>query len=94
VFFWGSWPVIGQLAEGLGLAGSLLAGLALTLAASLLLALGIAARDACLQFRAFGTPVLLSRYSRTVWVTTMGAVAGVALTLLASPAPDVLCKTF
>jgi hypothetical protein len=42
----------------------------------------------------FGGPVLLSRYSRTVWVTAMGAVAVAALTLLASPAPDVVYKTF
>ncbi len=94
VFFWGTWPVIDQLGAGLGVVGIGLAALLLTLAASVVLALGIKGRDACLSVRAAGTPVLLSRYSRTVWVTTMGAVAGAALTLLASPAPDVVYKTF
>jgi D-alanyl-lipoteichoic acid acyltransferase DltB (MBOAT superfamily) len=94
VFFWGSWPVIGALAAGLGVGGMLLAAVALTLGAAVLLAAGIALRDACLGLRAFGTPLLLSRYSRTVWVTAMGAVAVAALTLLASPAPDVVYRTF
>jgi alginate O-acetyltransferase complex protein AlgI len=94
VFFWGSWPVIFGLAAGLGVAGSLLATAMLIVGAGLLLTLGIAMRDACLRVRAFGAPLLLSRYSRTVWVTAMGAVAVAALTLLASPAPDVVYRTF
>jgi hypothetical protein len=54
----------------------------------------MALRDAGLGVRAFGTPVLLSRYTRTAWVTALSTVAVAALALLASPAPDVVYKTF
>ena len=94
VFFWGSWPVIGALASGLGAAGIGLAAIALTLAAAVVLALWEGLRELALGVRMFGEPVLLSRYSRTIWVTAMGAVAVAALTLLATPAPDVVYRTF
>jgi D-alanyl-lipoteichoic acid acyltransferase DltB (MBOAT superfamily) len=94
VFFWGTWPVIFQLAAGLGVAGTLLAAATLIFAATVLLTAWVGLRAACLSLRAFGTPLVLSRYSRTVWVTAMGAVAVAALTLLATPAPDVVYKAF
>jgi D-alanyl-lipoteichoic acid acyltransferase DltB (MBOAT superfamily) len=92
VFFWGSWPVIAMIASGLGVAGSGLAFTGLWLGAALLLTAWEGLRAACL--RAFGTPLLLSRYSRTVFATAMGALAVAALTLLATPAPDVVYKAF
>jgi D-alanyl-lipoteichoic acid acyltransferase DltB (MBOAT superfamily) len=94
VFFWGSWPVIGEIASGLGWGGAILAAAVLVVVAGATLTLGVMLRDWSLGVSAFGTPVLLSRYTRTVWVTAMSAVAGAALTLLASPAPDVVYKTF
>jgi D-alanyl-lipoteichoic acid acyltransferase DltB (MBOAT superfamily) len=94
LFFWGSWPVIFELGAGLGIAGTALAVLLLILGASVVLTTGVGVRRACVEVRAFGTPLLLSRYSRTVWVTAMGAIAVAALSLLATPAPDVVYKTF
>ena len=94
VFFWGNWPLIGQLAAGLGFAGGTVAAIILLLGSGAVLTVAAAARELCLQVRMFGAPVLLSRYSRTVWITAMSAVAVTALTLLASPAPDVIYKTF
>ncbi len=94
VFFWGNWSVIGQLAAGLGTTGLALAGVALVLVAGVVLTAGVAIREASLRVRVAGNPALRSRYCRTVWVTAMSAVAVSALTLLASPAPDVVYKTF
>ncbi|HME26587.1 MAG TPA: MBOAT family O-acyltransferase [Acetobacteraceae bacterium] len=94
VFFWGDWPVIGQLAAGLGVAGLALASTALVLVAGLVLTAGVAIREASLRMRVAGSPALRSRYCRTVSVTAMSAVAVAALLLLASPAPDVIYRTF
>ena len=94
VFFWGNWAVIDQLADGLGVTGTALAAALLIPGAGILLAIGEAVRNAAIRVEAFGIPVLLSRYSRTIWVTAMGATAVAALTLLASPAPDVVYRTF
>jgi alginate O-acetyltransferase complex protein AlgI len=94
VFFWGKWPVMQQFADGLGATGMVLAMGVLIPGAGLLLTAGLLVRNAAVGVEAFGTPLLLSRYSRTIWVTAMGAVAVAALTLLASPAPDVVYKTF
>jgi hypothetical protein len=38
--------------------------------------------------------VLLSRYARTAWATALVLVAVTTMTLMASPAPDVVYKTF
>ena len=94
VFFWGKWPVILELADGLGAIGMILSVCLLIPAAGILLSLGQAARLTVMRIEAFGIPVLLSRYTRTIWVTAMGATAVAALSLLASPAPDVVYKTF
>jgi hypothetical protein len=90
LFFWGTWPVIFAIAEGLGVAGALLAVAALILGAAVLLTAFAAARDSVQR----GAPWLASRYSRTVWLTAMSTVAVAALSLLATPAPDVIYKTF
>lgn len=94
VFFWGNWAVIGQLAHGLGLAGGLAAFGSLVVIAIAVLEAGVSLRDACLSIRAFGSPVLRSRYSRTVLCTAAGAIAVAALLVMASPAPDIVYKGF
>jgi alginate O-acetyltransferase complex protein AlgI len=94
VFFWGNWLVIGQLTAGLGMAGLVLASAALVVAAGVVLTAVFMIREASLRVRVAGGPALRSRYCRTVCVTAMSAVAVSALTLLASPAPDVVYKTF
>ncbi len=71
-----------------------LASILLIAASSLVLSLWVGVRDTTLRLRAGETPIIRSRYSRTVFVTTMGALAGAALAILASPAPDIVYKTF
>jgi D-alanyl-lipoteichoic acid acyltransferase DltB (MBOAT superfamily) len=94
MFFWGNWALLGDIAAGLGVAGIVLASLLLIAAASVVLSLWVALRDVALRLRTRSAPVLRSRYTRTVCVTTMGALAGAALAVLASPAPDIVYKTF
>lgn len=94
MFFWGNWKLLGDIAAELGVTGIVLASALLIAGSSLVLSLWVAARDIALRLRAGPTPVLHSRYARTVCVTTMGALAGAALAILASPAPDIVYKTF
>ena len=94
VFFWGNWSVISQFTAGLGMAGLVLASTALVVAAGVVLTAAIMIREASLRVQVAGSPALRSRYCRTVCVTAMSAFAVSALTLLASPAPDVVYKTF
>ena len=94
MFFWGNWRLLGDIAADLGLAGAALGSILLIAGASLVLSLWTAVRDGALSFGLGATPVLRSRYTRTICVTTMGALAGAALAILASPAPDIVYKTF
>jgi hypothetical protein len=92
LFFWGNWPLIGQLASGLGVPGILGVAALMTLSASVGLAVAVAARDWTLDGQ--GRPLFRSRYTRTVWATAIASCAAAALSLLASPAPDIVYKTF
>jgi len=88
-FFWGSWPDIGMTLHALGVAGCLVFMFALFGCASIVLTFTEAVR-----LRAGSHNFLVSRYTRTVWVTVLGAVAVAALLLLSTPAPDIVYKTF
>lgn len=94
MFFWGSWKLLGEIAADLGIVGIVLASVLLIAGASVVLSCWVVLRDGALKIRAGSVPVLRSRYTRTVCVTTMGALAGAALAILASPAPDIVYKTF
>jgi D-alanyl-lipoteichoic acid acyltransferase DltB (MBOAT superfamily) len=95
VLFWGNWKVIGDLVSGLGATGILLACAALIVASGLGLTAAALARDLALRPKASdGTPLLASRYCRTVSATAIAAIALACLTLLAAPAPDIVYKTF
>lgn len=87
--FWGSWPEIFMVLGSLGLAGCIVLVLAMILVAGLALALVEAVRGAVQN-----QSILGSRYVRTVWTTALATIAIVALTLMASPAPDIVYKTF
>jgi D-alanyl-lipoteichoic acid acyltransferase DltB (MBOAT superfamily) len=94
VFFWGNWETIGALASGLGVIGAVTAFVALTLSASVALAAIVETRDTLGRIRIGGVEVLSSRYTRTVATTVITAIAMTVLSVLASPAPDVVYKTF
>ena len=87
--FWGTWSDIVLVVGNLGWAGS--AAFVVTLIA---LASPVLAAAEALRERLGGLPVLESRYTRTVWTTMLAAIAVSALAIMASPAPDIVYKTF
>ena len=87
--FWGSWSDIVLVTGGLGWAGGAAFVGALLALSSPVLAVAEALRE-----RLTGAALLESRYTRTVWTTMLAAIAFAALTLMASPAPDIVYKTF
>jgi alginate O-acetyltransferase complex protein AlgI len=87
--FWGSWPQIGMILASLGATGCVLLVLAMLACASVVLG-GVELAHATLA----GTRFLGSRYTRTVWTTMLATIAVTALILMASPAPDIIYKTF
>jgi aspartate aminotransferase-like enzyme len=64
------------------------------MSATLTLALWEALRAALLSIKAFGAPVVTSRYARVVYASAMGLVALVVTVLLSQPAPGIVYKAF
>jgi D-alanyl-lipoteichoic acid acyltransferase DltB (MBOAT superfamily) len=94
ICFWSDWGQIHDLILRLGAAGIVALWLVMISASSLVLAAIQALRGRSLRGVVDGSPVLLSRYVRTVWVTANALTAVAALALLATPAPDVVYKVF
>lgn len=89
IFFWAEWADIAMLGRTLGVVG--LAGVTLATWAGATLILPITEFGPWLNAQA---PVLRSRYLRTSFATAMATVTVGALTLMATPAPDIIYKNF
>jgi D-alanyl-lipoteichoic acid acyltransferase DltB (MBOAT superfamily) len=94
VCFWADGAQIATLTSTLGPLGIAAAILLSVLGWALTLALWDLAHDLALSPRWNDRPILMSRYIRTAWATALVLVAVTTMTLMASPAPDVVYKTF
>lgn len=94
IWFWASWTQIHAAFNGAGLAGWLLALLALWLVATIVLALWESARTRLLAITARGAPVLAHRYSRTAFVTVLATIAFLMVAILSQPAPGIVYRAF
>jgi hypothetical protein len=99
LWFWSSWSQIGTFAAVLGGSGTVLVCLALLVGASVILAAMEVLRAIVLRLTwrvdpGEREPVLYSRYVRTAWSTALVVVTVAVVVILASPAPDVVYKTF
>ena len=99
LWFWSSWGQIGDLVTTLGVGGAVAACAGILVAASVILAAIEAARAKLLgvTWTLDGeepAPFLRSRYTRTAEVTALTFVTVVMIVILASPAPDIVYKTF
>jgi D-alanyl-lipoteichoic acid acyltransferase DltB (MBOAT superfamily) len=94
VCFWADPVLLGDLARRLGPAGVVLAFVAATLGCGAVLSVWEAARRIALAPTWESRPVLLSRYVRTAWATALVLIASTTMMLMASPAPDVVYKSF
>jgi len=99
LWFWSSWSQIGTFAANLGGLATVLVCVALLVGASVVLAAMEALRTMMLRVKwridsGEREPVLYSRYLRTAWSTALVVVTVTVVVILASPAPDVVYKTF
>ncbi len=94
LWFWSSWTAIDLYARALGPLAISLTWLAILFGATIMLAAMEAIRRAGLQVTWRTIPVVRSRYLRTAWGTALVVVTVATITLLNSPAPDIVYKTF
>jgi D-alanyl-lipoteichoic acid acyltransferase DltB (MBOAT superfamily) len=94
LWFWSNWTQLGSIANRLGVPAILAAWACIFFGASLLLAMWEAARNWLLSFEWQSEPLLLSRYTRTVWGTALVVIATATVMLLNAPAPDIVYKAF
>jgi alginate O-acetyltransferase complex protein AlgI len=99
LWFWSNWGQIGGLNGELGGLATALAFLLLFALATVSLTILEAGRSAVLRMTwsvdpGVRGPIITSRYARTVWSTAIVVVTVVVVVILASPAPDIVYKTF
>jgi D-alanyl-lipoteichoic acid acyltransferase DltB (MBOAT superfamily) len=94
VWFWATGPQLAVVVRALGARALLLGCLLIWLAATLLLSLYEAAREAFLSVRVGGTPLILSRYTRVAWCSALVLVLSVYLSLMNSPTPEIVYRAF
>jgi len=94
LWFWADWKQINELFAAAGILQWVTVCLAVWLFASLVLALWEWLRSALLAVKDSQGPVLLSRYARVVYASTLGFVAMVMTFLLNRPAPEIVYKAF
>ena len=94
LWFWSDWRQISQFASILGFKGLLLGCLAIFILASTTLGALELTRRLALTPSHQGRPILLSRYVRTSWLTTMIFITVSAQNIVGGAAPDVVYKNF
>jgi alginate O-acetyltransferase complex protein AlgI len=94
LWFWSNWGQLGFIANRLGGPAIVVAWVSIFVGASVLLATWEAVRGWLLSLQWQQEPVLLSRYTRTVWDTALVVIAVATVMLLNAPAPDIVYKAF
>ena len=99
LWFWASWLQIASFVSTLGVAATLGSGLAIFVAATVILALFEAARAAILKLTwmvdpGIREPIICSRYVRVAWSTNLFVITTAIVVILDSPAPDIVYKSF
>jgi alginate O-acetyltransferase complex protein AlgI len=94
LWFWSNWKQLGALARTFHPSEIALVWLLIFVGSSVILALWEAVRARLLAIQFDGEPLLLSRYVRTAWNTTLVVISIGTITLLNVPPPDIVYKTF
>ncbi len=94
LWFWSNWKQLGAIASALSLPSIVVSLLFTFIAASVLLEAWELLRNRLLSIEWNSTPLLLSRYTRTVWATALVVIAVATVLLLNAPAPDIVYKGF
>ncbi len=93
-WFWSTWGQIAGFYRSAGVSAATLSWLAIVAASTLVLALMDRVHRSTPSYTWHGTPIVASRYVRTVWTTVLAVVVIGITVLLDSPAPDIVYKTF
>ena len=93
-WFWMTWTPMQQFAHAAGGLALTLAAVTVMLGATVLLAGMDVARRGLLSLTWHDRPVLVSRYTRTVWCTVLVLLTVSATALLNLPAPDIVYQAF
>lgn len=94
VWFWSTWRQIAFMSRALTPGALVAAWLAIFLCSTVVLAAWESIRSGLLSIRWDDAPLLLSRYTRTVWNTALLTITVAIMLLLHSPAPDLVYKSF
>ncbi|HEY1931235.1 MAG TPA: MBOAT family O-acyltransferase [Acetobacteraceae bacterium] len=93
-WFWSNWGQMGEYVHAAGATGLIVTVAAVLLGATAVLACLEPVRRASLAWRWTDRPVLLSRYTRTVWCTALVLVTASATFILNLPAPHIVYRAF
>ena len=94
LWFWSNWTQLGSLINASGPAAIAAAWAVIFLGSSVVLAIWEVSRTWLLAWQWGSTPILNSRYVRTVRGTALLVIAISTLLLLNAPAPDIVYKAF
>jgi D-alanyl-lipoteichoic acid acyltransferase DltB (MBOAT superfamily) len=93
-WFWSDWSQMASISRAMGRPALLAMWISIFLGATVILSLWEAAREWTLSFQWNGSPLLTSRYVRTVWDTALATISTAVVLLNNTPAPDIVYKRF
>jgi D-alanyl-lipoteichoic acid acyltransferase DltB (MBOAT superfamily) len=93
-WFWSDWSQMASISRTMGRPALLAMWISIFLGATVILSLWEAAREWTLSFQWNGSPLLTSRYVRTVWDTALATISTAVVLLNNTPAPDIVYKRF
>jgi len=94
LWFWSTWTQLGDILKRVGGGTATIALLLIFLGAAIMLEAWERVRALGLAWSWERQPILLSRYTRTAWSTTLAVISVAVLLLLNTPAPDIVYKGF
>jgi alginate O-acetyltransferase complex protein AlgI len=93
-WLWADWKQIRAIVAALSSAQWVAVWILVLLCATITLAFWEWLREVLLSLKIADSPLVLSRYARVVYATTLGLIAFVVTILLNQPAPDIVYKAF
>jgi hypothetical protein len=93
-WFWAKWHEIDAVYRSIGPAYWLLTWTAIWICSTLALAAWERLRQVLLSFETAEGPVLLSRYARVAYASSMAFIAAILTLLMNAPAPAIVYKAF
>jgi D-alanyl-lipoteichoic acid acyltransferase DltB (MBOAT superfamily) len=94
LWFWSNWSDLGRMAHKLRAPAQMLGWLLIFAGSAAILTAWQFVRKAAADITFDGDTFFLSRYFRTVWDTGLAFILIAIMTLLSTPAPDIVYKTF